>query len=101
MVSESAVIPALCFQSLSPARSARRCVSLHARAGVAMAGEWPVDVLEKIVAEKRREIETARRERPFESLVERLPAAPPVRDFAGALRAGAGMRVICEVKKAS
>jgi len=59
------------------------------------------DVLEKIVAEKHREIEEARRARSFESLAEQLSAAPPVRDFAAALRAGSGMRVIAEVKKAS
>ncbi|MGE5191732.1 MAG: indole-3-glycerol phosphate synthase TrpC [Deltaproteobacteria bacterium] len=59
------------------------------------------DVLEKILAEKRREIEVAGRDRPFELLVERLACAPPVRDFAAALRSGTGMRVIAEVKKAS
>jgi indole-3-glycerol phosphate synthase len=36
-----------------------------------------------------------------ESLTERLAAAPPVRDFAAALKSGTGMRVIAEVKKAS
>ncbi len=59
------------------------------------------DVLEKIVAEKHREIEAARRELPAEALAKRLSAAPPVRNFAAALRAGTGMRVIAEVKKAS
>ncbi len=59
------------------------------------------DVLEKIVLQKRHEIEEARRAVPFEALVERLPHAPPVRDFAAALRSGSGMRVIAEVKKAS
>jgi indole-3-glycerol phosphate synthase len=60
-----------------------------------------MDVLEKIVATKRQEIETARRAVPPEQLRERLAAAPPVRDFAAALRTGPGMRVIAEVKKAS
>ena len=60
-----------------------------------------MDVLEKIVESKRKEIELARRERPIESLLERLDAAPAVRDFAAALQAPAGMRVIAEVKKAS
>ena len=60
-----------------------------------------MDVLEKIVASKRSEIDAARRARPVESLIERLPAAPAVRDFAGALKTGPGMRVIAEVKKAS
>jgi indole-3-glycerol phosphate synthase len=60
-----------------------------------------MDVLEKIVATKRQEIEAARRAVPPEQLLERLAAAPPVRDFAAALRTGSGMRVIAEVKKAS
>ncbi|MBI3865957.1 MAG: indole-3-glycerol phosphate synthase TrpC [Planctomycetia bacterium] len=60
-----------------------------------------MDVLEKIVAAKRREIETARQAVPTELLLERLAAAPPVRDFVGALAGRAGMRVITEVKKAS
>ena len=60
-----------------------------------------MDVLEKIVANKRKEIDAARRARPLESLMEQLPAAPAVRDFAAALKAGTGMRVIAEVKKAS
>lgn len=59
------------------------------------------DILEKIVAEKRNEIAAGRRNQPVESLVERLSVAPPVRDFAGALRADIGTRVIAEVKKAS
>jgi indole-3-glycerol phosphate synthase len=60
-----------------------------------------LDVLEKIVAAKRQEIETARKAVPVERLSERLSAAPPVRDFAAALKTGPGMRVIAEVKKAS
>jgi indole-3-glycerol phosphate synthase len=59
------------------------------------------DILDDIIAEKHREIEAARRARPFESLAEQLSAAPPVRDFAGALRSAEGMHVIAEVKKAS
>ncbi len=59
------------------------------------------DVLAEIIAEKHKEIETAKRNRPLESLAERLSSAPPVRDFAAALRGGTGMRVIAEVKKAS
>lgn len=59
------------------------------------------DVLEKIVVRKRMEIAEAKAARPAETLVERLASAPPVRDFAAALRNGPGMRVIAEVKKAS
>lgn len=60
-----------------------------------------MDVLEKIIATKRQEIETARKAVPVEILTERLSAAPRVRDFAAALKTGPGMRVIAEVKKAS
>lgn len=59
------------------------------------------DVLEKIVAQKRTEIEQARRARPEEALREKLSSAPAVRDFAGALRGSDRMHVIAEVKKAS
>lgn len=60
-----------------------------------------MNVLEEIVLNKRKEIDAARSARPIESLLERVSAAPPVRDFAAAIKAGAGMRVIAEVKKAS
>ncbi len=59
------------------------------------------DVLEKIVAHKRQEIELARRERPVERLLEELQHAPAVRDFAAALQPAPLMRVIAEVKRAS
>lgn len=59
------------------------------------------DVLEKIVSHKRQEIAAAKAARPIESLVERVSSAPPVRDFAAALRDPPGVRVIAEVKKAS
>ena len=59
------------------------------------------DILERIIAEKHREIEAARRERPAESLSERLASAPPIRDFAATLHSRSGTRVIAEVKKAS
>jgi indole-3-glycerol phosphate synthase len=59
------------------------------------------DLLEKIVTHKRQEIAAARAARPPEALAERLASAPPVRDFAAALRDQPGVRVIAEVKKAS
>jgi len=62
------------------------------------------DILQKIVAVKREEIEAARAERSFVSLRADAEALGGVRDFAGALRAklAAGRpAVIAEVKKAS
>ena len=60
------------------------------------------NILEKIVACKRQEVEAARKERPVEMLQEQLAAAPPVRDFTAALASAAGgMGMIAEVKKAS
>ena len=58
-------------------------------------------ILDRIVAQKRIEVEAARRQAPPEELSKRLAEAPPVRDFAAALLRGAGVGVIAEVKKAS
>jgi indole-3-glycerol phosphate synthase len=62
------------------------------------------DILARILATKAREVAAALAARPLEALRADARAAPPVRDFAGALRAkiergGAG--VIAEIKKAS
>jgi indole-3-glycerol phosphate synthase len=59
------------------------------------------DVLEKIIEQKRREVEIAHRARPIEVLQERLMMAPPPRDFVAALRTPQRMHIIAEVKKAS
>jgi len=59
------------------------------------------DVLQKIVAYKKEEIERAKAEMPFEELVKQLPAAPPIRDFVSQLRMHHPMGIIAEVKKAS
>jgi len=59
------------------------------------------DVLAKIVEQKWKDIAAARAAVPESRLQEQLSAAPPVRDFAAALREGSGTRVIAEVKKAS
>lgn len=59
------------------------------------------NVLDEIVARKRGEIAERRRECPAERLREQLSAAPPVRDFAQALRDASGIGLIAEVKKAS
>ncbi len=59
------------------------------------------NVLDKIVAHKRGEIDAAKRAVPTAELEARLGAAPPVRDFVSALRNAGGMGLIAEVKKAS
>ncbi len=59
------------------------------------------NVLTRIIDHKRGEIADAKRLRPVEGLQEQLAAAPPVRDFAGALRAKPDVALIAEVKKAS
>jgi indole-3-glycerol phosphate synthase len=62
------------------------------------------DILEKILATKRREIAAARQAEPLEALREAAEWMPPARDFVGAIRARihAGQSaVIAEIKKAS
>lgn len=62
----------------------------------------PRNILEKIVWEKDREIETARQRMPLAQLKARVARLPAPRDFLGALRAAPVMpAVIAEVKKAS
>jgi indole-3-glycerol phosphate synthase len=62
------------------------------------------DVLDRILAVKREEVSNAKRAQPISALRAAAQAAPPVRDFTGALRAKlqAGKpAVIAEIKKAS
>jgi indole-3-glycerol phosphate synthase len=62
------------------------------------------DILERILARKREELEAARAAVPFAEMQRRAQAAPPTRDFVAAMRAkiAAGRpAVIAEVKKAS
>ena len=59
------------------------------------------DILERIVAAKRQEIERCRLQIPLRTLERRLSDAPPVRDFREALECGPGLGLITEVKKAS
>src|SRR5437764_507069 len=59
------------------------------------------NILERIVAAKRQEIERRRAEISERQLEARLVDAPPVRDFRAALERGPGLGVIAEVKKAS
>jgi indole-3-glycerol phosphate synthase len=58
-------------------------------------------ILDKIVADKRREVEAAKARVPEVALHDQLAAAPPVRDFYAALSASPPIRLIAEVKKAS
>ena len=62
------------------------------------------DILERILARKREELEAARAAVPLAQMRQRAASAPPPRDFVGALRAkiAAGRpAVIAEIKKAS
>jgi indole-3-glycerol phosphate synthase len=62
------------------------------------------DILERILAVKREEIEAARRRKPLEVIRAEAAAAAPARDFAGAMRASVAAgkaAVIAEIKKAS
>ncbi|MFY9314429.1 MAG: indole-3-glycerol phosphate synthase TrpC [Burkholderiales bacterium] len=62
------------------------------------------DILERILARKRQELEAARRAVPLAEMQRRAAAAPAPRDFVGALRAKIAARrpaVIAEIKKAS
>lgn len=62
------------------------------------------DILERILARKREEVESARAAVPFAEMQRRAAAAPAPRDFVGALRAkiAAGRpAVIAEMKRAS
>jgi indole-3-glycerol phosphate synthase len=62
------------------------------------------DILERILARKREELEAARAAVPLAQMQARAASAPPPRDFAGAIRAkiAAGRpAVIAEIKRAS
>lgn len=59
------------------------------------------NILEEIVARKRREIGAARDRVPEEELEQHLPSALPLRDFRAALERPNGVQVIAEIKKAS
>ena len=58
-------------------------------------------ILDKIVADKRREVAAAQSQTPQQELQRQLAAAPPPRDFFAALAGGPPIRLIAEVKKAS
>lgn len=58
------------------------------------------DILERIVAVRRRALAQAKQATPASKLEERAAAAPPPRDFSAALRRE-GLNIIAELKKAS
>ena len=58
-------------------------------------------ILDRIVADKEREVAAAKERVPEAQLREALSAAPPVRDFFAALDGRGTIRLIAEVKKAS
>jgi indole-3-glycerol phosphate synthase len=59
------------------------------------------DILERIVASKRRELTEAKRRVSEVELERRIAHAAPPRDFRAALERGPGIQIIAEVKKAS
>ncbi len=59
------------------------------------------NILEKIVAAKRKEIEEAIRQRPLRDLMKAADTATPPRDFLAPLRIAPPIRLIAEVKRAS
>jgi len=58
-------------------------------------------ILDKIVANKRRELEVAQQRVPLDVLQSRLAGAPRVRDFAAAMHTPGQIKLIAEVKRAS
>jgi indole-3-glycerol phosphate synthase len=60
-----------------------------------------MSILSQILADKRNEVDCARRRLPAEKLRDRADAAPAVRSFSGALKAAPLPALIAEVKKAS
>jgi indole-3-glycerol phosphate synthase len=59
------------------------------------------NVLDRIVASKRAEVEAARLRLPLAELEGALTSAPPARNFRAALESATGVAIIAEVKKAS
>jgi indole-3-glycerol phosphate synthase len=58
-------------------------------------------ILDKIVATTRQTVQRQRQQVPPDSLRERLPQAPPLRDFFAAIESQPGVSLIAEVKQAS
>ncbi len=58
-------------------------------------------ILDRIVAQRRLDVEAAKKSVPEGSLRERLPASPPAIEFLDRLRASGPMALIAEIKRAS
>lgn len=59
------------------------------------------NVLKKIVANRRKEVEALKAQRPLDKMLAQLVGAPAGRSLKGALKAAKGLALIAEVKKAS
>ena len=59
------------------------------------------NVLKKIVANRRKEVEALKAALPVSMILERLVSAPAGRSFKGAMKAVKGMALIAEIKRAS
>lgn len=60
-----------------------------------------MSILEKIIATTKKDLQQRKERVSLELLQERLPQAPPIRDFFAALQDDEGVSLIAEVKKAS
>jgi indole-3-glycerol phosphate synthase len=59
------------------------------------------NILKKIVANKKKEVEAMKKTRPMASMLEGLVGAPPSRGMKAALKGTDGLALIAEIKKAS
>ena len=59
------------------------------------------NILKKIIANKKKEVEAAKKELPMDKILARLVTAPPSRNFKNALKLKDGLALIAEIKRAS
>jgi indole-3-glycerol phosphate synthase len=59
------------------------------------------NILKKIIANRRKEVDAMKAAKPIAKMLEALVGAPPSRGFKGVLKATKGMALIAEVKRAS
>jgi indole-3-glycerol phosphate synthase len=60
-----------------------------------------LSILRKIVSNKKKEVEAAKKAMPMDKILAALVSAPPTRNFKAALRRKDGLALIAEVKRAS